>query len=114
MLGGVISFRVYIAVGVVVGIIVYLVGLLAGSSLAQFFIEIQNNALANGISPAIVTLIVGPFIFALSNPAIGGIIAGFVWPLIIVWLVLLFLIIIVTAFSQGYNTAASGTDQFNQ
>lgn len=114
MLGGIISWRAYIGIGIVVGIVTFLVSTAAGPSLVQFFTEIQNNALANGVSPAISTVFIGPFIFVFGNPTIGAIVTGFVWPLIIVWLVLLILIIVVTAFSQGYNSAATGTDQFNQ
>ena len=113
MLGGLISVRVYLAVGIIVGIIVYLIGLVAGDSLVRFFTEIEGNALANGVARPIVTLIVGPFIFTFSNPLPGAIMAGLTWPLIIIWFVLLFLVIIITAFAQGYNTAATGTDQFN-
>ena len=108
-----ISFRAYIGIGIVVGIIVYLISLVAGDAILQFFTEIQNRALANGVAGPIVTLIVGPFIFVFSNPFPGAIIAGLLWPLIIVWFVLLFMIIIISAFSAGYNTAATGTDRFN-
>lgn len=107
------SMRAYIVIGVAVGVIIYLMGLVAGEPIVQFFTEIRSNALANGISLAIATIIVDPFIFAFSNP-LGAILAGLLWPLIIVWFVLLFLIIIIAAFSSGYNTAATGTDQFNQ
>lgn len=110
---GIISFRAYIGVGIVVGIIIYLIGLVGGSQVVQFFTQIESNALANGVSSAITTIILGPFIFTFSEPLFGAIIAGFLWPLILVWLVLLFLLIIISAFSAGYNTAATGTDRFN-
>jgi amino acid permease len=113
MLGGHISYRTYFAIAIVVGIITYVMGLTGGDSLVQFFTQIQNNALGNGVSAGITTLFVGPFIFVFSNPLPGAVLAGLAWPLIIVWLVLLFMIIIITAFSSGYNTAATGTDQFN-
>ena len=108
-----ISFRAYIGIGIVVGIIVYLIALVGGNSIIQFFTQIQNNALANGVARPIVTLIVGPFIFAFSNPLPGAFIAGLLWPFIIVWFVLLFMIIIITAFSSGYDSAVTGADQFN-
>ena len=113
MLGGIISYRAYLGIGIVVGIITYFIATAAGDSLVAFFTDIQNNALANGVAPSIATIFIGPFLFVFSNPLPGAIVTGLFWPLIIVWLVLLFLIIIVTAFSQGYNTAATGTDQFN-
>lgn len=114
MLGGIISYRAYFGIAIVVAIITYLVALTGGDSLVQFFTEIQNNALANGVSEPITTIFIGPFLFVFGNPLTGAIVAGLLWPLIIVWLVLLFLIIIITAFAQGYGTAATGTDQFNQ
>ena len=89
MLGGIISYRVYFLVAIVVAIITYLMALFGGDSLVRFFMQIQNNALSNGISDALVTLFVGPFIFVFSNPLPGAVIAGFFWPLILVWLVLL-------------------------
>ena len=113
MLGGVISYRAYFGVAIVIAIITYLIAHFGGASLVGFFSEIRGNALAYGISEPIVTLFVGPFIYVFSNPLPGAAIAGIFWPLIIVWLVLLFMIIILTAFAQGYNTAATGTDQFN-
>lgn len=108
-----ISFRTYILIGIVVAALIYLISLVAGDPILNFFTEIQNRALANGVSSVFVTLIVGPFIFVFANPLPGSIIAGFLWPLIIVWFVLLFMVIIISAFSAGYNTAVTGTDQFN-
>jgi len=108
-----ISFRTYLGIGIVVGIIIYLISLVAGDPILNFFTEIQNTALANGVAPVFVTLIVGPFIFVFTNPLPGAAIAGLLWPLIIIWFVLLFMVIIISAFSAGYNTAVTGTDQFN-
>lgn len=108
-----ISFRAYIGIGVVVGIIVYLIGLVAGPQVVNFFTQLEATALVNGVSPFIATMVLGPFIFAFSEPLFGAILAGLLWPLILVWLVLLFLVLIISAFMGGYNSAASGTDQFN-
>ncbi len=113
MLFGFLSLKTYILIGVVVGAIIYLIALVAGPSAIQFFTQIESNALISGVSPAITTLIVGPFLFAFSQPIAGALIAAFLWPLIIVWFVLLFLLLILSAFSGGYNSAATGTDQFN-
>lgn len=110
---GIISFRMYIAIGVIVGIVVYLIGLVGGSQVVQFFSQLQSNSLANGVDPAIANLVLGPFIFVFSEPIFGAILTGVLWPLILVWLVLLFLLMILSAFSAGYNSAATGTDQFN-
>jgi len=71
MLGGLISYRTYFGIAIVVAIITYLIALFGGASLVQFFTQIQNNALANGIAAPIVTIFVGPFIFVLSNPIPG-------------------------------------------
>jgi len=111
---GAINLRVYIGIGIVVGIIVYLIGLVGGPQVVQFFTQIESTALANGVAPSITTLILGPFIFAFSEPLFGAIMAGLLWPLIVVWFVFLFLIIIISAFTSGFNSAATGTDQFNQ
>ncbi|GEM_PF-1505853 len=111
---GFITFRTYIMIGVVVGIIVYLISLVAGPQITNLFLQLEGNALANGVAPAIATIVYGPFIFAFTQPIFGAIIAGLLWPFIIVWFVLVFLLLIVSAFTAGYNTAATGTDQFNQ
>lgn len=108
-----ISFRAYIGIGIVVAIIIYLIALVAGDQIVRFFVEIEGRALGSGVGAPFVTMIVGPFIFVFSEPLIGAAIAGLLWPLIIVWFVLLFMIIIISAFAAGYNTAATGTDQFN-
>lgn len=113
MLLGHINMRIYIAIAAGVGAMVYLVGLLAGPQLTSFFLDLQGNALSLGVSEAITTIVLGPFIFVFSEPAIGAIISGLFWPLILVWLILLFLLFIVLAFMGGYNSAATGTDQFN-
>ena len=113
MLGGLISYRAYFGIAIVVAIITYLISLAGGTALISFFTQIQNNALANGVATPITTIFVGPFLFVFGNPLPGAVIAGLFWPLIMVWLVFLVMIIIITAFSQGYNTAATGTDQFN-
>lgn len=113
MLFGFLSLRTYIVVGVIIGIVVYLIALVAGDTAVQFFTQIEGNALANGVARPIVTIVVGPFLFAFSQPIFGAIIAGLFWPLIIVWFVLLFLLLIISAFTSGFNSAATGTDQFN-
>jgi len=108
-----ISPRVYIGIGVCVGIVVYLIGLAAGPDVIRFFTELQQNAIANGVAPVITEIVYGPFIFAFSQSIFGAIAAGLLWPLIIVWLVLLFLLLIISAFTAGFNSASTGTDQFN-
>ena len=62
-----ISPRVYIGIGVVVGIVVYLIGFAAGPDVVRFFTELQQNAIANGVAPVITDIVYGPFIFAFSQ-----------------------------------------------
>lgn len=112
MLMGHINVKVYFLIAIGVGITIYIAGLVGGSQLVQFFQNIQNNALCQGVDPAIATIVIGPFIFVFSQPLPGAIIAGFLWPAILIWLVLLFLLMIIAAFTGGYNSASTATDLF--
>ena len=112
MLMGHINVKVYFLISIGVGITIYIVGLIGGPQLVQFFTNIQANALCQGVDPAIATIVIGPFIFVFGNPIAGAIIVGLLWPAIIMWLILLFLLMIIAAFTGGYNSASTATDLF--
>lgn len=112
MLLGHINAKVYFLISAVVGIIVLIVSLLGGAQLVQFFTTIQNNALCQGVDPVIATLVIGPFIWVFGNPIPGAIATGLLWPAIIIWLVLVFLMMIIAAFTGGYNSASTATNVF--
>ncbi len=106
---GHLNMRTYIAIGVVVGVVVGFLSFVGGEQIAGFAQEVQNNAIGNGIAPMIANFVTGPIILVFTEPIIGGVLIGILWPLAIVWLVLLLLLIMLAAFGTGYNDLSSGT-----
>ena len=103
------KMRTYLLIGLLVGVVVGFLALVGGEQIVGFAQEIQNNALASQISPTIVNFVTGPIILVFSNPIVGGVIVGILWPLVIVWMILLLLLIMLTAFGVGQNELNSGT-----
>lgn len=84
--------RNYIIVGLLIGIITFGVAMLFGPGVAVWVADVQARAtLIGGLA-----LFIGePIKWVLLNPLPGAILAALAWPLVLLWLLLLFIMLIV-------------------
>lgn len=98
---GFISLRMYILVGVVIGLIAGLLAVLAGQGIALWVIEQRN--LAVGSLGAVADLVAQPIVWVMINPLVGGVVAGLLWPLALLEVALLFVMSLI-----GLGSGAAG------
>ena len=92
----------YIQIGLVTGIIIFLISQFAGPQLIGFIQGVRSRADPSAITVA--TLVVEPIIFVLSNGIITAIICAVLWPLVLGWLGLLLFLIVVVALQGGFSS----------
>jgi hypothetical protein len=88
-----ISFRVYAMIAAFVALVLFLITEFASDPLVGFFQTARNDAMSAGLPRVGADMIVQPIILAISEP-IAAVIAGVMWPLLLLWfflIVLLFL-----------------------
>lgn len=105
-----INARNYIVIAICVALGFYVFGLLAGQNLTQLFLNFKVQAEAAGMSPTLTQLIFEPVRIALEANIIACIIVGAVWPLALLWLILMFLMFIYAVLVPGLGTAAGTID----
>lgn len=99
--------RQYLVVALVTGLIFYILGLLGGPALRGFILQFEDASVRGGISQGLVDLITEPMIQALSSNILAAAIAGLLWPVTLLWVVLLFVLITFAILGPGLNTAAN-------
>jgi hypothetical protein len=99
-----ISTRNYILMTIGMGLLVFLIGLAAGDDIAQWAREQQAEAAARnlGLIEKVVFVPV-EFVFDTDNSPWGAILAALVWPLAILWLVLVVIGIIIITVVEAKN-----------
>ena len=102
-----ITFKSYIIIAVVTTGVLYLLGIVAGPALTNFFEQMRAQAVAVGLSPNIGSLIVEPMKFAINTETIvGPLIMGLMWPVGAVLLFFFLAMVVYSVLSPGLGTAA--------
>jgi len=102
---GLITFRSYLFIGVLVAALFYAGHLLAQDALVGWLETQQNLAISAGLARPITQFITVPLISALNNP-VGPAIAGIVWPGLFLWILLWVLQFLFAIIAPGFNQAA--------
>lgn len=97
-----ISTRTYFIVGLIVGVIVFLIGTFFGGSVASWIATVQTAGYSANLG-GIADLIAEPLIWIMLNPLFGAIAVAFVWPALVIWLLLLFLMLVIGFGSDAAN-----------
>ena len=98
--------KTYLIIAIGTAIFVFLVGTFFGQGIVDFV-----DAIPGRVAPsvtAVAEFIIGPIKFVMLNPIIGGILAGLLWPVSIAWVLLSFLLIVLTEIGKA------GVDVDNQ
>jgi hypothetical protein len=89
------SFRTYLFVGVIIGLLVYVTGLILGEEIGRWAADTEFNARARGLS-GLATLILDPIVFVMNdNQLVGAGLCALLWPVAVAWLFLAMLLLII-------------------
>lgn len=101
---GIISFRVYLLIAFVVFALLFAVQLFGGGpGVAQFFTSVRATAVNSGLSFTIANFILGPIIWIFQTQYYGPIVAGLLWPVDIVWLLLFIIVWMYGLLAPGFG-----------
>lgn len=106
---GIVNFRTYLFIGVGIGFACYVLGMVAGPMLNAQLTNVRWGAVNAGLAPVLADLITQPFIFAFSGDLVGAVVAGVLWPLAVVWIVLLVLALVFTLLGGGIGQVRDNT-----
>jgi hypothetical protein len=108
MLAGLASLRNYLIVSAVVAILLIGIQILFGQPFVDALNSLNRSARSAGMAQVIADAVTEPIkIVVTPNSPIPAIIGGFLWPLLIVWALLVFALIFYTVLGRGFNQAAN-------
>ena len=96
------STKIYIQIGLVTGVLVFLMAQFAGTQIIGFMQDLR--ARADPSAYAVASLVVEPIIFVMGNSIIAAIICAVFWPVVLVYLFLLLLLIVLVALQGGFSS----------
>jgi hypothetical protein len=86
--------KAYILIGLGTAGVFFIMGQIAGTQLVNFFRDFEQRANSAGISYGVTSLVTQPLFLLLNGEPIACIIAGVMWPVVILLIFMMFLIII--------------------
>jgi hypothetical protein len=87
------TVRRYLIVAVIVAVIVFVMSYFFYSPFFTVLVDARARGAA-ALGP-VAEFVVNPLIWVLDNPVLGAVVAGLVWPMLLVWIAALFLVILV-------------------
>lgn len=93
--------RNYVIVGVLVGIVTFLVATFAGPDLSVWITQVQTQS--QGSVGGLTVFIGEPIKWVLQNPAPGALVTALLWPVGGLWLLMLFFMAVI-----GFGAPAAG------
>jgi hypothetical protein len=102
-----ITWKSYLAIGICTALAFFIGGQLAGASLIDLIRRFEANAIGAGMSQGLTSLFTEPLRIALEGNPIVCAVAGAVWPLTLLWLLLFLLIVVYGIIVPGLSTAGS-------
>ena len=102
---GTMSTRSYIIIAVVCVIVFLLLGLIAKDGIATFVEQTRVDAIAAGLAPFLADAIAVPVRLAFSGEILPAVIAGLLWPLVLLWVILLLVMLIFAFILPGVGAA---------
>jgi hypothetical protein len=106
MIFGAMKWYVYLLISAGVFAFFLIFGLIAGEGVISIISDMRNAAVgAGGLPAGIADLIVQPIVFALQGDIINAAIVGLLWPLTMVWLLLIVILLFFAYIIPGAGTA---------
>lgn len=104
---GIISFRKYVLIAVIVAVAVFILGAAFGNGIASGLEQLKVAAMRAGMASTIASVVIEPLKAAFTGGIIGAILAGIMWPFAALWLFFVFLMFFFAALGSGFNQAAN-------
>lgn len=102
---GAINGRAYVVVALFTGAVLLAITQFdSGGNFAGFFRSIGSDARSAGLAAGVVNIILEPIILAVTEP-VAAIVAGLLWPLLLLWFVFLVLVLLFAFMSPLINEA---------
>jgi len=97
------NWKSYSAIAAGTALVIYVLGWAAGPDILRLIRSVERSAIMGGLSPNIVNLVTGPLEYGIQNYLIGAIVGGLVWPLLLLWFILMVLLLVIGFIGGGYN-----------
>lgn len=108
MLGGLLSLRNYLAISAVVAILIYIIQLLAGTTFVNAMVSLNRSARSAGMAQVLADAMTEPVrIIVTPNSPLGAVVGGLLWPMLLLWLILLVFVVFFTVLGRGLGQAAT-------
>jgi hypothetical protein len=103
---GFMSMRSYLMVGLALGAFAWLIATFFGRDVASSVAGMEGQALAANMG-VIAQLICEPIIWVMRNPVFGGILVALTWPVVLLWGLLYFAMLLIALGSDAANDVNS-------
>lgn len=108
MLSGLLSLRNYLAVSAVVAIILYITQLIAGTTFVNALVSLNRAARSAGMAQILADAMTEPVKAVITpNSPLGAIAGGLLWPMLLLWLILLVFVVFFSVLGRGLGQAAT-------
>ena len=108
MLNSLLSLRNYLAVSAVVAIILYLIQLVGGATFEKALVSLNSSARGAGMAQFLADAMTEPIrIVVTPNSPLAAILGGLLWPMLLLWLLLLVFVVFYSVLARGLGTAAT-------
>ena len=98
---GLIDAKVYAVLSLITAAILYAIEYFDKGEVAKTWLQAQMGAASgSGLGSAIAGFIAQPLIFVIDGP-LGAVLGGLLWPLVLVWLILLMLLLAFAFIAPG-------------
>jgi hypothetical protein len=106
MLGGMLNWKWYLGISIVSTAIFYLIGLVDTGFIKQSMLQLRGAAIGAGMSGGIADVIVQPVIAIFDNDLPGALLAGFLWPFSLLWMLFTAVLFFYSVLGSGFGQAA--------
>lgn len=100
---GLMSMRIYLVIGGVVSVLFYGLSLIAGQAIRGFIEQTRLEALRAGLAPFITDAVAEPMRLVFSGDLIPAIVGGMMWPIVLLWILLLLIMLIFAFIAPGVS-----------
>lgn len=103
---GVMSMRSYLVIGLGFGAFAWLVATFFGPDIISSVSSMEAQALGSGMG-VVAQIIAQPIIWVMRNPIFGGILVALTWPLVFLWGLMYFAMILIALGSDAAGDVGS-------
>jgi hypothetical protein len=107
MADSVLKVKNYLIISVLSSLGIFIISLGLHSQIDLALTQLRSGAVMAGMSYNIANVVTEPLRAAFTNGLPGAIVAGFLWPVSALWLILIFLLFFYATLGSGFGQAAT-------